>query len=183
MCGCKLSEALCNIIICMLPVLDISDIEAYTGVSKSQIQRVQALYNQTGHGYKVRDTRRMGRHHKLTLENIQYVQGVLARKCDTYLDEVQAGLENNCGETVSMMSVWQAIHRSGYSLKNVTCVAMEMSTEKHAAFTFQIGIMYSPEQLVFIDECSVDRHVGRGYGYALWGHRAVRKSLFVQGRR
>jgi transposase len=69
--GRKISEDLCNVITRMLPVLDISDIQAYTGVSKSQIQRVRALYNRTGHGYKARDTRMMGRRRKLTLENIQ----------------------------------------------------------------------------------------------------------------
>ena len=68
--GRKLSEDLCNVIIRMLPVLDISDIAAYTGVSKSRIQRVRALYNRTGHGYIARDTRMMGRRRKLTLENI-----------------------------------------------------------------------------------------------------------------
>jgi hypothetical protein len=127
------------------------------------------------------------------------VQGVLARNCDTYLDKLQAGLENDCEASVSIMSVWRAIHRSGYSLKKVshsfrkppcllsfykvTRVAMERNVEKRAAFTFRMGIMYSPEQFVFVDECSVDRRVGRGYGYALQGRRAVRKSFFVRGRR
>jgi hypothetical protein len=60
MCGHKLSEDLCNITIRMLPVPDISDIEAYTGVSRSRIERVQTLYNRKGHGYKARDTRVMG---------------------------------------------------------------------------------------------------------------------------
>jgi hypothetical protein len=69
--GHKLSEDLYNVIIRMLPVLDVSDIEAYTGVSKSRIQRVRALYNRTGLGYKAQDTRMMGRRCKLTLENIQ----------------------------------------------------------------------------------------------------------------
>jgi hypothetical protein len=69
--GHKPSKDLYNVIIHMLPVLDVSDIEAYTGVSKSRIQRVQALYNRTGLGYKARDTRMMRRCRKLTLENIQ----------------------------------------------------------------------------------------------------------------
>lgn len=127
------------------------------------------------------------------------MQGVLARNCDTYFDELQAGLENECGAMVSLMSIWRAINRSGYSLKKVTrsfqkptsllsyykvtYVAKESNIEKCAAFTFQMGIMYSPEQFVFVDECSANRHMGRGYGYALRGRRAVQKSFFVQGRR
>ena len=50
---------------------------------------------------------------------------------------------------------------------------MEQNIEKHAAFTFWMGIMYSPEQLMYVDECSADRHMGRGYGYALHGCQAV----------
>jgi transposase len=60
---------------------------------------------------------------------------------------------------------------------------MERSIEKRAEFNFRVGISYSPEQLVFVDECSADRRVGRGYGYALGGRRAIRKSFFVRGRR
>jgi hypothetical protein len=58
---------------------------------------------------------------------------------------------------------------------------MERNIEKRAAFTFRMGIMYSAEQFVFVDECLTDRHIGRGYGYALQGCRAVQKSFFVQG--
>jgi len=60
---------------------------------------------------------------------------------------------------------------------------MERSIEKRAEFSFRVGISYSAEQLVFVDECSADRRVGRGYGYALGGRRAVRKGFFVRGRR
>lgn len=45
------------------------------------------------------------------------MQGVLACNCNTYLDKIQDGLENDCGARVSLMSIWQAIHHSGYSLK------------------------------------------------------------------
>ena len=54
---------------------------------------------------------------------------------------------------------------------------MERDIEKHAAFTFQMGLLYSPEQLVFVDECSADQRMGRGYGYARQGRRAVQKAF------
>jgi hypothetical protein len=44
---------------------------------------------------------------------------------------------------------------------------MERNIEKWAAFTFQMGIMYSLKQMVFVDECSADRCMGRAYRYAL----------------
>ena len=56
---------------------------------------------------------------------------------------------------------------------------MERDIEKRAAFTFQMGLLYSPEQLVFVDECSADQRMGRGYGYARQGRRAVQKAFFV----
>ena len=65
----------------------------------------------------------------------------------------------------------------------VTRVALERNIEKCAAFTFQMGLLYSPEQLVFVDECSADQWMGRGYGYARQGRRAVEKAFFVWGRR
>ena len=47
----------------------------------------------------------------------KYVQGVLGHNCNMYLDKHPAGLENECRAQVSLMFIWQAIHKSGYSLK------------------------------------------------------------------
>jgi hypothetical protein len=59
---------------------------------------------------------------------------------------------------------------------------MERNIEKRAAFTFRMGIMYSPEQFVFVDECSADRRMGRGYGYALRAAELFEShSLFEEG--
>lgn len=47
-----------------------------------------------------------------------------------------------------------------------------------------MGLKYSPDQLVFVDESAFDRRVPfRGYAWALKGERAVRKCFFIRGKR
>lgn len=49
---------------------------------------------------------------------------------------------------------------------------------------YQIGIEYSAEQLIFIDETSKDeRSVSRLYGYSYKNIRAIKKVVFVRGKR
>lgn len=61
---------------------------------------------------------------------------------------------------------------------------MERNEEHRAAFRYQMGIQYTPEQLVFVDESSFDRRTAiRGKAWAVRGSRALRKSFFVRGRR
>jgi hypothetical protein len=47
-----------------------------------------------------------------------------------------------------------------------------------------MGLMYQPDQLVFVDESSFDRRaVYRCYAYAPKGYRVPRKAFFVRGQR
>jgi hypothetical protein len=49
---------------------------------------------------------------------------------------------------------------------------------------YQIGIEYNAEQLIFIDETSKDeRSVSRLYGYSYKNSRAIKKVVFVRGKR
>lgn len=49
---------------------------------------------------------------------------------------------------------------------------------------YQVGINYRPEQLVFVDESSVDRRTGsRAHGYSRKGRSALQRVFFVHGRR
>lgn len=126
--GQKVSEDLCVAITRMLPVLNVFEIEAYTGVSKKKIQEIRACYHRTGKAFRPRKTQRLGRHRHLSMENIQYIQACLARNCDTYLDEIQTGLDKTCGVKISLASIWRAMHRSGYTLKKVSSIPWTLST-------------------------------------------------------
>jgi hypothetical protein len=53
-----------------------------------------------------------------------------------------------------------------------------------AGYCFNVGQFYTPEQLVFTDECYVDkRSTARLNGWAPAGERAVVQQPFVRGRR
>jgi len=68
-------------------------------------------------------------------------------------------------------------------VQQLTRVALERSAELRANFATRIG-SYNPNQLVFVDESSVDRRTTyRGYAWALKGKPAQRKAFLCRGRR
>jgi hypothetical protein len=69
--GRQFSEDLCNAIARMLPLLELPEIEAYTGASKRQIQRIRRMHSLTGRAYNRRNNARRGRRRDLNMENIQ----------------------------------------------------------------------------------------------------------------
>jgi hypothetical protein len=62
-------------------------------------------------------------------------------------------------------------------------IALERSAEKRLNFADRIG-KYQANQLVFVDESSVDRRTTyRGRAWAVRGRQATRKTFFCCGRR
>ena len=65
----------------------------------------------------------------------------------------------------------------------VTRTAAERSAEKRLKYIDRIS-KYKAEQLVFVDESSVDRRTTyRGRAWSIRGTQAQRKAFFVCGRR
>lgn len=65
----------------------------------------------------------------------------------------------------------------------VSRVAAERSAQKRLEYVTRIG-EYQAEQLVFVDESSVDRRTTyRGRAWSIRGTKAQRKAFFVRGRR
>ena len=63
----------------------------------------------------------------------------------------------------------------------ITHVAAERSAEKRLKYITRIG-KYHPEQLVFVDESSVDRQTTyRGRAWSIRGMPAEHKGFFVHG--
>lgn len=53
-----------------------------------------------------------------------------------------------------------------------------------SAFIANIGANFSAEQLIFVDESAKDeRSLARRYGYAMRNSPAVKKNVFVRGKR
>ncbi|KAG1737138.1 uncharacterized protein EDB91DRAFT_1002071, partial [Suillus paluster] len=94
-------------------------ISTYTDVSRCQILRILALFRATGKVTTMTDCHRIGRHCHLTSKDVAFLHGSLDKTCDSYLDELKEGLEEICGVSVSMPTVWCALQRSGYSMKKV----------------------------------------------------------------
>ncbi|KAF8549308.1 hypothetical protein OG21DRAFT_1421525, partial [Imleria badia] len=64
----------------------------------------------------------------------------------------------------------------------ITQIAAERSVGKRLEYYVRIGL-YQPEQLVFVDESSVDRRTTyRGHAWSIRGTKAQRKAFFVRGQ-
>lgn len=65
----------------------------------------------------------------------------------------------------------------------ITRVAAERSAQKRLEYVARIG-EYSAEQLIFVDESSVDRRTTyRGQAWSIRGTKAQCKAFFVRERR
>ncbi|KAJ8475072.1 hypothetical protein ONZ45_g15735 [Pleurotus djamor] len=116
--------------------------------------------------------------------DIQFLKGALARSPDLYLDELQTQLYERRGVEVSLTSIHRTLTRCGFTLKKITKNACERSAEKRAAFRYEYGIQFTPEQTVFVDESSFDRRTGvRNRGWTPRGERLSSNVFFVRGRR
>jgi len=72
---------------------------------------------------------------------------------------------------------------NGIHAPQLTRVAAERSAEKRLDYIARIGV-YTPEQLIFVDESSVDRRTTyQGHAWSIRGTKAQRKAFFVRGRR
>jgi transposase len=140
--GRKISEDLCWTIVRMAPLLGINEIEAYTSISRAQINRILLRWRKTGDVLAPRSRRRQGRKRHLTTDEVavcsnglsvclqmlstdkslQFLQGSLDKACDQYLDELKDGLQDICGVDASITTIWRTLKRSGYTMKKVRIV-------------------------------------------------------------
>ncbi|KAG1903862.1 uncharacterized protein F5891DRAFT_1015576 [Suillus fuscotomentosus] len=101
----------------VLPLLDTSEIMAYTGARKSTIERVARCYKFTG---------KPGRTRMMDLEDIEYMHGHLSRSCDMYLDELRDEISQARGKHLSLSTIWRTLHRTGYSRKKVSVLTLQL---------------------------------------------------------
>jgi transposase len=102
----------------------------------------------------------------------QHLHAIINDKPDVYLDELRLELLETCGVSVTTSTIWRTLVKGGFSMKKVcepstpistypnpnqlSQVAIERSAQKREAFAACIGV-YQPDQLVFVDESTVDR--------------------------
>lgn len=115
--------------------------------------------------------------------DVEFLLGTVPNSPDPYLDEFQEMLEASCGIHVSRDNLWRTLSRAGFTMKKITRVSVERAAVKRTEYLARIGV-YRAEQLVFVDESSLDRRVSYcGRAWSIRGAKAQRKAFFVRGRR
>ncbi|KAJ7907488.1 hypothetical protein B0H13DRAFT_1580727, partial [Mycena leptocephala] len=89
--------------------ISIDTIRLYTDVSKRQIYRIINCFLTTGNVLSASQRKKTGRTRHLTTRDVAYLHGSLDQSCDKYLEELQAGLEETCGRSVSLSTIWRAL--------------------------------------------------------------------------
>ncbi|CAG8752389.1 26696_t:CDS:2 [Gigaspora margarita] len=87
------------------------------------------------------------------------LRGIIKENSDWYLDEIVQEMEVRSGKHVSVSTLWRSLIYCGITRKK-------------------------REQLIFLDESSKDEYtIIRGYGYSDTNTRAIKKVVFVRGKR
>ncbi|KAJ3542004.1 hypothetical protein NMY22_g3671 [Coprinellus aureogranulatus] len=163
-------------------LLELADILDCLEISERTFWRIRKLWRETGDVVK-HCTGLRGRPRIFQYEDIDYLLRVIKHRPDWFLDELSLLLETNRFVSVHFTTIYRALERAGVSRKKLKKVAMERDEEKRADFVRRMAA-YSPEQLGFLDEVSKDERTGsRRYGRSMAGTRAIRKGVFIRGRR
>ncbi|KIO03228.1 hypothetical protein M404DRAFT_146095 [Pisolithus tinctorius Marx 270] len=92
-----------------------------------------------------------------------------------YLDELQEMIQASCGTEVSHAMVWRTLCRYGFTMKK------SAQHKNHLEYLTCIGA-YTAEQLVFVDESSVDHQTTyHGHAWSIKGTKVQCKAFFVCG--
>ncbi|CAB4489842.1 unnamed protein product [Rhizophagus irregularis] len=150
-------------------------------ISKSSVSRVFSRFQKYG---CVEDcSPSSGRMRILTVDDMKYLENLLKEKVDWYLWELQSEIELWLGRCISYCTIWRAIHRLGYTHKQLSKPARERNENDRLNFIVHMS-QYSPSQLVFSDESAYDRRtLSRRYGWNFKGKRARKSTFFIRGKR
>ncbi|KAF8835701.1 hypothetical protein BDN67DRAFT_1015314 [Paxillus ammoniavirescens] len=88
--------------------------------------------------------------------DVEFLLGTIKQTPDLYLDELQEMLSVSCNVNISCSTIWRTLRRSGFTMKKMTRIAIERSSQKRLEYLARIS-MYQANQLVFVEESSVDR--------------------------
>lgn len=184
--GQKVSSEMQRAIVRLSRMLSNEQIAMCLDLSTRSVRRVLSHFHAYGTTSDTKeppteDERKGNRH--LRDVDVEFLLGTIRKMPDLYLDELQEMLASSCGIQISRSTIWRTLRRSGFTMKKITRVAAERSAQKRLEYIARIG-KYQAEQLVFVDESSVDRRTTyRGRAWSIRGMKAQRKVFFVRGRR
>ena len=162
--------------------LPLDDILDCLRMSKSTFYRVLSLWNTTGdvvqHTFGIR-----GRPRILHFDDVDYLKRLVKARPDWFLDELLSLLETNRFISAHYTTIHRELVHANVSTKKLKIIAAERNENLRADFIRRMA-QYEPEQLGFLDEYSKDERTSSWRHGRLWkGTRAVKKGVFVRGRR
>lgn len=93
-------------------------------------------------------------------------------------------IEQRTGKLVSVPTLWRSLRFCGITRKKIQKAAKERNDMLRRFYLYNIGMNYTSEQLIFVDESAKDeRTLTRLYGYSLVNTRAKKSVVFVRGKR
>ncbi|XP_067055367.1 uncharacterized protein [Acropora muricata] len=90
----------------------------------------------------------------------------------SYLREMEQYLIDSTGSSSNLVGLHRILRHNGYSYKRVKKIALRKNLELRREYQETIAV-FRPEEIVFLDECFVDRGVTRNYGYNVRGQIAT----------
>jgi len=92
-------------------------IAEHLGVSKSTVHRVYHYFEQYGCAESLPSL--YGRPRIFSCDDMKYLETLLKEKVDWYIWELQSQMELWLGRNLNLSLIWRAIHRLGYTHKQV----------------------------------------------------------------
>jgi transposase len=163
-------------------LLALYDILDCCGFSERTWFRILKLWRETGDVVPPNHSLR-GRLRTLDHNDVQYLCQLIRQNPDYFLEELFYLLRTNRFISVNYVTIHRELERTGVSHKKLKRIALERNEQYRADFICRMA-KYSPDEVGFLDEMSKDeRTIGRRYGRSPKGTRAVKRQVFVRGRR
>lgn len=114
--------------------------------------------------------------------DLNYISSLLRAQPGLYLDELQSLLHDACGVQVSIATLSRSLARLCITNKTVSTSTAERDELLQSVWQADMA-QYSTEQLVAIDESSVDdKTYTRGTGWSPIGRACIRCMTFLRGQ-
>ncbi|KAF8694338.1 DDE superfamily endonuclease, partial [Rhizoctonia solani] len=164
----RIADHICAIVIRLIDRgHSVAEAAELTGLSEHTVRTIRNEWDSPSSTVR-RPLGILGRPRALNLGDIWFLTEQVHQTPGLYLSEIQGELSNVCSVDVSLGTISNIIKRCGITRKKVEKHAKERSEPRRIEHWQQIHALYTPEQLVPVDESSIDlRSTERPYGYSI----------------
>jgi transposase len=150
-------------------------------ISSSSVRRIVDLYSTTGD--ILPREQKHGPCRLLRNDEEEMILEWILDKPGIYLDELQARLHDHTGLLVSITTIYNVIHRAGFTFKRIKQVVQAQDELRRCLFMKEM-LHLDPEMIVWIDETGSDhRQSMRTHGRHLRGLTPYDNVISVRGNR